>query len=251
MSSLKSVVRSVPQLRKLALEARSQVLRALGEPVPSEVFYTLSPDALVALVKAFNLQRDARAQGRDLLTGHAYYEFGLFRGFSFWFAEQISRDYAGPDFRCLGFDSFEGLPQPQLESEARAFSQGDFRGDYELVTGHLRKWKTDFDRVKLYKGFYSDELFARLRATETFPKSSIVLIDADLYESCVPVLSFIKDLIVPGTILLFDDYNQLGEDDTAGERRALIEFEQRHPEFRKEKLWDYGYEGTAFRVLAV
>lgn len=245
-TTLKSVVKSIPPLERLARGARRLLTDGEGE-----TFYTLSPDALVAIVKAFNLQKEAQAQGRDLLSAHGYYEFGMFRGFSFWFAEQVSRDYTGPEFRCLGFDSFEGLPQPQLESEAKVFHKGDFRGDYELVTGNLRRWQTDFSRISLYKGFFSDTLFAELRARETFPKASIVLIDVDLYESCVPVLSFLDELMVPGTILLFDDWNQLGADDEAGERRALREFEERRPSFRKEPLWDYGWEGTAFRVLAV
>jgi hypothetical protein len=247
MSTLKSIVASNPRLRKVA----SRVKSTLVDVLDMEAFHTLSPDALVALVKAFNLHKEALVAGQDLFRGHAYYEFGLYKGFSFWFAEQISREYAEADFRCLGFDSFEGLPQPQLAVEARAFGKGDFRGTYEVVTGNLRQWKTDFSRIALYKGFYSDEFFAQLRAKESFPKVSICLIDADLYESCVPVLEFIKPNLVEGSILLFDDYNQLGQDDQAGERRALIEFENCYPTFKKEHLFDYGWEGAAFRVVAV
>jgi len=199
----------------------------------------------------FNLLRSEASQGRDLLKGHGYYEFGMFRGFSFWFAEQLSREYAGSDFRLMGFDSFEGLPQPQLASEAAVFKKGDFRGTYEAVTKNLAKWKTDASRISLYRGFYSRELFEKLRKEASFPPVSICLVDVDLYESCIPVLDFIKDYLVPGSILLFDDYNQLGEDNTAGERRALIEFERRNPGFRKEHLFDYGWEGVAFRVLSI
>ncbi len=43
-------------------------------------FYTLSPDVLVALVKAFNIQRSEVSAVRHLLDGHGYYEFGMFRG---------------------------------------------------------------------------------------------------------------------------------------------------------------------------
>jgi hypothetical protein len=63
-------------------------------------------------------------------------------------------------------------------------------------------------------------------------------------------LDFIKDYLVEGSILLFDDYNQFREDDESGERRALIEFEKRNPTFRKEHLFDFGWEGAAFRVYA-
>jgi hypothetical protein len=66
-------------------------------------------------------------------------------------------------------------------------------------------------------------------------------------------LEFIKEYLVEGSILLFDDYNQLREaqDDNSGERRALIEFEKRNPGFKKEHLFNYGWEGVAFRVVSL
>jgi hypothetical protein len=249
MGKLKSFIKAVPVIGPLACRTKRYARGLVGEPLDG--FHTLSPDNLVALVRAFNLQREKLQQGRNLFAGHGYYEFGLFRGFSFWFAEQISRQYAGEDFRLFGFDSFDGLPEPQLEAEAAVFARGDFRGSYETVTGYLDKWKADPGRFQLHQGFYSDELFSRLRASTKFPPISICLIDVDLYESCIPVLDFIRPLLVEGSILLFDDYNQIGEDDTAGERRALIEFEQRNPSFQKEYLFNYGWEGIAFRVTSI
>ena len=251
MSTLKSVVKSIAPLRKLAQGTKRKLITLLGDEISDDVFYTLSPDVLVAMVKAFNMQRQAAVDGRDLLHGHAYYEFGMFKGFSFWFAEQIAREYTDASFGFFGFDSFEGLPPPQLEVEARAFNAGDFRGSYERVTGNLRRWQTDLDRIKLYKGFYSEQFFADLSTKESFPPVSICLIDVDLYESTIPVLNFIYARLVVGSILLFDDYNQFGEDNNSGERRALIEFERRNPRFRKEHLFNYGWEGAAFRVVAV
>ena len=250
MSTLKSLIKSVPVLYKLARRTKKWVgLTNSEEPLGG--FYTLSPDALVTLVRSFNIQQSQLSSGRNLFKGHGYYEFGMFRSFSFWFAEQLSREYAGAGFRLFGFDSFEGLPQPQLPSEAAVFKKGDFCASYETVTANLRKWKADFSRISLHKGFYSKTLFERLRQSEEFPPISICLVDVDLYESCILVLDFIKDYLVVGSILLFDDYNQLGEDNNSGERRALIEFEHRNPGFRKEHLFDYGWEGAAFRVLSV
>lgn len=246
---LKSIVRSIPPLKKLAQRSKQQ----LKDEILNQVFYTLSPDVLVAIVKAFNLQRQGAADGRDLLHGHAYYEFGMYKGFSFWFAEQLAREYTDSTFRFLGFDSFEGLPQPQLDVEARVFHKGDFRGSYEIVTRNLQTYKADLTKMQLYKGFYSEDFFHQLREKEQFLPVSICLIDVDLYESCVPVLEFIKEYLVEGSILLFDDYNQLREaqDDNSGERRALIEFEKRNPGFKKEHLFNYGWEGVAFRVVSL
>ncbi len=251
MTTMTKIVKSIPPLHKLARRAKSRLTRLVRDEFSDDVFYTLSPDVLVAIVKAFDLQKKTAADGPDLLNGHAYYEFGLFKGFSFWFAEQIAREYTESNFRFLGFDSFEGLPNPQLEVEARAFREGDFKGTYEVVTNNLRRWKADCSKIQLYKGFYSDHFFDQLREKEKFPPVSICLIDVDLYDSCVPVLNFIKEYLVEGSILLFDDYNQLASDKNSGERRAFVEFESRNPKFKKEYLFDYGWEGVAFRVVSL
>jgi len=207
---------------------------------------------LVAIAKAFDLQRSGLSQwGRDLLKGHAYYEFGLFKGFSFWFAEQISREYTGSDFLFYGFDSFEGLPESEVDADRRKWPKGSFVGSLDFVTAKLEQHGTQFSRVKLYKSFFSSSFFADLRQRESFLPVAICVIDSDLYESCVEVLAFIKDYLVPGSILLFDDYNAFHKDDNYGERRALREFEQKHPVFQKEYLFDFGWHGVAFRVLAV
>jgi Macrocin-O-methyltransferase (TylF). len=225
----------------------------LGRKPPADPFYSVNPDVFIALVKAFNLQQIARVSGQDLLAGHGYYEFGLFRGASLWFAEQISREYTGKSFYFFGFDSFRGLPRPKLEIEAAVYRKGDFACSIGQVTENLKKYRADFARIRLYKGFFSPAHFARLAREQKkeFLPVSICLIDVDLYESTVPVLDFIAPYLVTGSLLLFDDFNQFGPDNQSGERRALLEFKARYPLFRAEHLFDYGREGVAFRVLSM
>ena len=218
----------------------------------NSLFYSLSPMGLIAIVKAFNLQRSiVRGGERNLLEGYGYYEFGLFKGFSLWFAEQVSRDYRGRDFCFYGFDSFEGLPKSQVDIDPVFWAEGNYAASLEFVTAKLKEHGTDLQRVKLYKGWFSKTLFDSLRQDERFLPVSICVIDSDLFESCVEVLNFIKDLLVPGSILLFDDYNAFNKDDSHGEIRALLEFEQKNSSFRKEHLFDFGWHGVAFRVTAV
>jgi hypothetical protein len=201
---------------------------------------------LVAIVKAFNLQKIAQDKGKDLLSGYAYYEFGLFKGFSFWFAEQISKDYAGENFSLYGFDSFEGLPQSKVDFDL----EGNYAVSQEFVTSKLTEHGTDFKRAKLFKGFYSKEHFTLLRKKEKFFPVSIAVIDVDLYESCIEVLNFLKDYLVAGSIILFDDYNVFDRDDRHGERRAFLEFKKENPKFQAEHIFDFGWHGSAFRVAS-
>lgn len=232
--------------------ASARMTKALGVlHNENPLFYTLSPMLLVAIVKAFELHRSGSSPwGRDMLKGHAYYEFGLFKGFSFWFAEQISREYTDSEFLYYGFDSFEGLPKSQIDITS-PWAEGSYAASLDFVTAKLEQHGTQLSKVKLYKGFFSRSLFAGLRQRENFLPAAVCVIDLDIYESCVEILDFIKDYLVPGTILLFDDYNVFHKDDEHGERKALKEFEQKYSAFRKEHIFDFGWHGAAFRVLAV
>lgn len=213
-------------------------------------FFTLSPDLLVALSRAFDHHKEAASSGGNNLLGrHGYYEFGLFRGFSLWFAEQLSRTCAAPDFRFYGFDSFEGLPPSDVDKDY--YSEGDFSASEEEVHKFLSNYGADFDRIRLFKGFFSKEYFAHLRLREDFLPVSICVIDVDIYESCVDVLDFIHPFLVEGSILIFDDYNDMGRSDEHGERLALREFQKAHPSFKVEHLFDLGVECAGFVVKSV
>jgi hypothetical protein len=180
-----------------------------------------------------------------------YYEFGLFKGFSFWFAEQISKDITSHDFQFYGFDSFEGLPKSEVDVDPVYWAPGNYAASREFVINQLKGNGTDLLRVHLYKGFFSKEFFSDLERKEEFLPVCICVIDSDMYESCVEVLNFIKKYIVPGSILLFDDFNAFDKDDNHGERRALKEFEIANPKFIKNHLYDFGWHGTAFMVESV
>ncbi|MBI4283921.1 MAG: hypothetical protein HY663_05570 [Chloroflexi bacterium] len=242
VNTINKVIVWTTKKSRARLEAR--VHRVLHNENP--LFYTLSPSLLPAIAKAFEIQRS-----HNLLDGHGYYEFGLFKGFSFWFAEQSSRECTNATFRFYGFDSFEGVPESQVDIDPIYWAEGNYAASYDFVIAKLKEHGADLSRMKLYKGFFSESLFSSLRKSETFPSASICVIDSDLYESCVEVLSFIKDYLVPGSLLLFDDYNAFDKDNSHGERRALIEFEEMHPTFRKEFLFNIGWHGVVFRVLSL
>jgi hypothetical protein len=239
MKRLKSFIKERPGLYRWARAIRQSLKRKPS----TEPFYSSNPEVLVALVKAFRLQEEA-----GLLADHAYYEFGLYRGMSLWFAEAISREVTSKTFCFYGFDSFAGLPRPKLEAEARVFSKGDFACSLAHVIDNLKKYRADFSRISLYQGFFNVAHLARLSRQQIFLPVSIALVDVDLYESTGPVLDFLAPYLVPGSLLIFDDYNQFGVDNSSGERRALLEFAQRYPAFRLEHLFDYGREGAVFRI---
>ena len=63
------------------------------------------------------------------------------------------------------------------------------------------------NRVKIIPGWYSEVLNENTKKKLQIKKAAIVYVDCDLYESTVPVLDFITDYPVDGSILIFDDWN--------------------------------------------
>ena len=112
-------------------------------------------------------------------------EFGVFSGRS------INRIAQGREGQVFGFDSFEGLPEGWRDGyDKGAFArQGlpEVASNVELVVGWFDRTLPEF--LDAHPG-----------------PVSIVHIDCDLYSSTQTVLMQLRDRLVPGTIILFDEY---------------------------------------------
>jgi hypothetical protein len=92
-----------------------------------------------------------------------------------------------------GFDSFEGLP-------------GDWAGAFERkgsfsTSGRLPKVPKN---VALHPGWFSESLPAFLQKHKG--PAAFIHIDCDIYDSTKAVFTLLADRIVPGTIIVFDEY---------------------------------------------
>lgn len=159
-------------------------------------------------VKAFNVTLDilSYAVSNSLVEG-SYLEFGVFSGRTI---NHIAEK--APDKIIYGFDCFEGLP----ETWRSGFEKGCFKVD------NLPKVK---ENVKLVKGLFQDTLPKFIE--EHREKCALIHIDCDLYSSTVCVLENLKERIVSGTIIVFDEYfNYPGWKN--GEFKAFQEFVKKY-----------------------
>lgn len=133
-------------------------------------------------------------------------EFGVFRGASI---NHLARLTEKP---VHGFDSFEGLP----EKWGEGFEAGKFEIEgLPNVRGN----------VVLHKGWF-DETLPVFR--EQYPgRVDFLHMDADLYSSTRTVLEMLGDRILPGTVIVFDEFlGYPGWQD--GEHLAFQEFVEGH-----------------------
>ena len=221
------------------------------KPVASpDIFQTLHPNLLIGVYRAMQLLATETAGKLPVAPGApiGLYEFGLYQGFSFWYANNLAKEM-GLNLEFHGFDSFEGLPPSDVDIH-RNWTPGSYACSLEQVENSFAKWGMPLP-YHLHKGWFSPELFARIRQSHALPVPGIVLVDSDIYESAREVLAFVGTFMVKDTILLFDDFNAFRGDPNHGERKALAEFEATHPTFRKKHLYSFGPYGEAFLVEAL
>jgi hypothetical protein len=202
-------------------------------------FEGMHPSNLVAIREAM----------RDAIPGD-YYEFGLYKGFSLWYATQMAAAMERKDMRFFGFDSFDGLPEPkgvdrEPDASGNTFARGCFCAGQELVEYYLRFYGADMKRVTLVKGFFEDTLTQDLVKKHSMGKAAIVLIDCDMYSSTKTVLGFLPFVLQPGTILLFDDW--LLTDSAKGQQLATREWLAANPWVVLDEYCSF-QGGQGFRV---
>lgn len=122
------------------------------------------------------------------ITG-IYAEFGVSWGKSItYFASRLPLGQT-----IFGFDSFYGLKE---DFTGTHFTKGAF-----TTNGTLPKVPKN---VVLLKGWFNEVLPDFL--VKNLAPFSFIHLDADTYESTKEVLDLIKDRIIPGTIIIFDEY---------------------------------------------
>lgn len=170
------------------------------------------------------------------LANGYYLEFGCHKARTMRFAwKHTQYNFA---FTYVGFDSFEGLPEPDPLDRQADWKKGSFAVTEEDFIATVRSAGMPADRLRTVKGFY-DKTLTPETASKFLPrKATIIYVDCDLYKSTVPVLNFIVPFLQPGTIVAFDDWNCYLANPDKGQRRAWREFRERNPALRFESFYN-------------
>jgi O-methyltransferase len=193
-----------------------------------------------------------------------YLEFGVYRGGSFvsayhslaavfatmttpgvWNTEPdcVARRAQWSRMRFFAFDSFEGLPRPQgLDALSRDFTDGKFACSESDFRRYAASQGVPPDKLVTVPGWFKDTLNRATTERHALSRAAIVHVDCDLYDSTRTVLDFVTDLLVEGSVLIFDDWYNFGGDPDLGEQRAFREWRWAHPDFvvseyQKEGPW--------------
>ena len=162
----------------------------------------------------------------DLIDGHIL-EFGVFKGGTI---NYMSERF--PNQKLYGFDSFEGLPEDWNTSYNEKYNKHK-KGYFSI-----NSLPAVNNNVILVKGFFDQSLPQWLQEN-SLEQIKLLHIDSDLYSSAKTVLDNLNSYIVPGTVIVFDEFYPWG--------RKRYETWEEH-EYKAFKEWVTTYK-RKFEVL--
>lgn len=182
----------------------------VGEDKFEAAFQDISALTLVPMERCFGLWQLAH---QAALQPGAFAEFGVYRGGT---ARMLARAF--PDRTIHLFDTFAGMPQTDPRHDGHA--AGDFADtSLDAVSASLG----DCPNVRFHPGFFPDST-ADVAADERF---AFVHVDVDIYRSTLDALTFFYPRLMPGGIMVFDDWRR---HNTQGVEAALTAFLADKPE---------------------
>jgi hypothetical protein len=172
---------------------------------------------------------------REIVSGKPilYLEFGVFQGESLGHFARINTHASS---RFVGFDTFTGLPEEWDHQLFHTVGKQTFD-----LGGKLPNFSDP--RITLVKGLFQDTLPGFLRQLE--PSAQLVVhVDSDLYSSALYVLTFLNAIMVPGTVIIFDEFFS-----ALHEFRALEDYSSSYVRSYKVVAATKGHGQIAIRML--
>jgi O-methyltransferase len=223
VSPLLQTLRLQRYARQIRHRLRAWGLLAWVSQVPEGDFFQCA-------LNAINILKESDQEIGD------YLEFGVSRGTSYACVYHALRQTGVNDARLIGFDSFEGFPK---EAAYQGWEPGGSASTLTATTRYLRKKGVPSHAMNFVKGWYKDSLTLETKARLGLSKTSLVMIDCDLYTSSCDALSFCAPLLADKAVIFFDDWGWRADLGEIGQKEAFEEFLADFPEFSAEPLPSY------------
>jgi hypothetical protein len=186
----------------------------------------------------------ASQYARSVQPKGAYCEFGVYDGRTMVMAGHALKDACT---KFVAYDSFKGLGGTKPE-ETTHYNDGEYFANQETLRHNFRFSKLPLEKLEIVPGYFQDTLSGRRSSDDGIGPISVVHIDTDIYEPALLALEYVSDGLSDGALLIFDDYDQLAASNKKGERRALHEWLDAHPEFEAEPYRCHGAFGRSFII---
>lgn len=143
-------------------------------------------------------------------------ETGVWRGGGVALMSGVLAAYGDEDRRVWACDSFQGLPEPDVERYpmdgtlvindpgTKYLMDKVLAVSVEEVRRNIARYGLLHDRINFLEGWFSETL-----PTAPIDQIALLRLDGDLYESTMDVLVHLEPKVSPGGFVIIDDYNGL------------------------------------------
>jgi len=169
-------------------------------------------------------------------------EFGVFHGSTFFLLARLIEIFNGAQFdkygssscQLFGFELFSGVALSDQDKSGQmvlnkklALGRGGFKTselEFQELLNNFKKITRIPDRLHLISGDIR-KTFDGFRSERGGIRFKFCLVDFDLFEPTEFILQRLPNLLVPGALILFDEY---GFDEWPGETAAADDFIKKH-----------------------
>lgn len=175
--------------------------RQNGQDWPAPFF----AHTMIGMKRLDNLQQCVESVLRDKVPGD-FIETGVWRGGGSIFMRGLLKVYGDVERRVWVADSFQGLPQPNVEDYPEDagdvhFAIDDLKVSMEQVRRNFEAYGLFDDQVKFLKGWFSETL-----PIAPIEQLAVLRLDGDMYESTIVALDSLYHKLSIGGYVIVDDY---------------------------------------------
>ena len=177
-----------------------------------------------------------------------YIEFGVFGGSSFCHAIRCQKYLSGDAGKFWGFDSFDGFGELSEDDRHPFYTDSAFSVDFEKVSRRVSKTAASAGvNAKLIKGLFSQTL---VNEPEFFgvKRAKIIFVDCDTKAASLQCLNFSKKLLMPGTVVILDDFFGYKGRPSLGVCGAFNQWIDEIP-FLVRPMFNYGLGGQVYVIV--
>lgn len=177
---------------------------------------------MIGIPRMENIQHCVERVLADKVPGDLI-ETGVWRGGACIFMRAILKAYGITDRIVWAADSFEGLPEPNVDKAP--MDRGDKHHTYPQLAVDLETVKRNFDayglldgQVRFLKGWFKDTL-----PKAPIDRLAVCRLDGDMYESTMDAMNSLYPKLSIGGYLIVDDYGIV-----PGCRAAIDDYRREH-----------------------
>ncbi len=178
------------------------------DPEFLQIYNKIKDKTLVKIDRAYMIYQFAKSSA--LLVEGDIAQVGVYKGGT---AKMIAECFSNSRKKFYLFDTFDGLPDA---SEKDGIKNNEKKQFADVSLGEVKSYLSDYPNTEFKKGFFPHT--AKGLEGKQF---CFVYLDADLYESTKDGLNFFYPRMLPGGVILLDDY---GTGTWPGVGKAVREF---------------------------